>query len=217
MEASMEDSMDDQLKENMQNNFLSDLNSIKEISHLVSRILNQVEKCTEYQKTTCGNILVPDTPFTTMVHNDFWVNNMMIKPNHIKMVDFQTTLKGSFVHDLIFFLFSSVPMKILQEKLDDFIEFYYKHFYYCLKQTGCPLADFTYEKYISEINDVAPYEMHHIVEMLKVLMTKQDSMPEEFKDMNIEMFSKENIVGPEYLERIRDVFLLMDKKGWIFN
>lgn len=208
----MEIAMDDQLKENMQNNFLSDLNSIKEIRHLVPRILNQVEKCKEYQ-----NLIIPDNPFTTMVHNDFWVNNMMIKPNHIKIVDFQTTFKGSFVHDLIFFFFSSVPMKILNEKLDDFIEFYYKHFCYCLKQTGCPLNDFTYEKYIAEINDVAPYELQHIVEMLKVLMTKQDSMPDEFKDMNIELFSNENIVGPEYLERIRDIVLLMDKKGWIFN
>lgn len=213
----MEISMDDQVREDLQKVFLSDLNSIKEISHLVPRIIKQIEKCTEYQKTTCGNELIPDTPFTTMVHNDFWVNNMMIKPNQIKMVDFQTTLKGSFVHDLIFFLFSSVPMKILNEKLNEFNEFYYKHFYYSLKQTGCPLTDFTFEKYILEINEVAPYELHHIVDMLKVLMTKQDSIPEDFKDMNIEMFAKENMVGPEYLERIKDIFLLMDKKGWILE
>lgn len=208
----MEASMDDELKENWHNTLVGDLNSIKEISHLVPRIINQIQLCLEHQKSSH-----PDTPFTTMVHNDFWVNNMMIKPNHIKIVDFQTTLKGSFVHDLIFFLFSSVQIEILIEKLDDFIEFYYKHFYDCLKQTGCPLDDFSYEAYISEVNDLAPYEMGHILEMLKVLMTKQESMPDEFKDMNCEMFSNENLVGQEYYERIRDILLLMDKKGWIMK
>lgn len=204
--------MDEELKENWHNILVADLNSIKEISHLVPRILNQIQLSVEYQKSS-----LPDSPFTTMVHNDFWVNNMMIKPNHIKIIDFQTTLKGSFVHDLIFFLFSSVPIKILNEKFDDFIEFYYKHFYDCLIQTGCPLSDFSYEAYISEINDVAPYEMHHVVDMLKVLMTKKGSMPDEFKDMNCELFTNADLVGLEYYERIKDIILLMDKKGWILN
>lgn len=135
------------------------------------------------------------------------------KPNNIKMVDFQLTLKDSLAYDVIFFLLSSVRTEIINEKIDSFIEFYYQHFYNCLAQLGCPLEDFTEEKFMAEINYVAPHELFHVVQMLKVLMAEHDSIPEEF---NNDSDNLEGVVGESYYNKIRDVVLLMEKKGWLF-
>lgn len=135
------------------------------------------------------------------------------KPTNIKIVDFQLTLKDSLAHDLIFFLLSSVQTAVINEKIDFFLEFYFQHFYNCLAQMGCPLDDFTQESFMNEIQKVAPHELFHVIFMLKVLMVEHDSMPEEFKNDNDNLVGS---IGSKYYDKIKDVVLLMEKKGWIF-
>lgn len=106
-------------------------------------------------------------------------------------------------------------MDILNEKFDVFIDYYYQHFYKCLEQIGCPLDDFSQEKFNAEMEKEAPLTLLHILIMLKVVMTRQDSMPEEFKDMSDKALMNKDLVGPDYFIKLREVLLLMDKKGWI--
>lgn len=128
-------------------------------------------------------------------------------------MDFQLTFKDSLAHDLMFFLLSSVQTEIINEKIDFFLEYYYQHFFNCLAQLGCPLDDFTQENFMTEINKVAPQELFHVIFMLKVLMVEHDSVPEEFNNDNENLVGT---VGKQYYNKIRDVLLLMEKKGWIF-
>lgn len=92
------------------------------------------------------------TPFNTVCHSDFWVNNMMLKwdekgsPTAIKIFDFQITHFSSLVHDLLFFLFTSVEKELLEDRFEDFIEFYFKELYECLMVNECPLEDFSRER-----------------------------------------------------------------------
>lgn len=196
------------------NSALEHIESVPEIAHLSPRIKNQMKVCVEHVNTS-------DKPFATIVHNDFCLNNVMIKsdsngkPEQIKIVDFQITLEESLVHDLIFFLFTSIEMNILNEKFDDFIDYYFQHFYKFLEQIGCPLEDFSQEKFNAEIEKDAPLTLLHILCMLKVVMTRQDSMPEEFKDMSDKALMNKDLLGPEYFVKLREVILLMNKRGWI--
>lgn len=137
------------------------------------------------------------------------------KPEQIKIVDFQITIEESLIHDLIFFLFTSIQMDILSEKFDEFMDYYYHHFYKCLEQMGCPLNDFGREKFNEEIEREAPLTLLHIIIMLKVVMTRQDCMPKEFKDMSDKALMNKDLLGPEYFVKLREVLILMDKKGWI--
>lgn len=56
--------------------FTPDITNIPELSHLITRFTNQIEANKMYH--TGVGYLLEDKPFTTLVHNDFWVNNVMI-------------------------------------------------------------------------------------------------------------------------------------------
>ncbi|KAJ9592865.1 hypothetical protein L9F63_015443 [Diploptera punctata] len=81
----------------------------------------------------------PREPFATLVHNDFWVNNIMFKyqkssdnnssiPVKVKIVDFQLTTYASPVRDLIFLLFTSSEEGLVEKHYDYLISLYHKEF-----------------------------------------------------------------------------------------
>lgn len=92
------------------------------------------------------------SPYNTICHNDFWMNNMMLKfdeaglPNGIRIVDFQVTHYNSAAMDVLFFLFTSVENDVLEAELDHFLRLYFDSLIDCLKANGCPLEVFTYER-----------------------------------------------------------------------
>lgn len=64
-------------------------------------------------------------PWSTIVHNDFWVNNVMLKRDEgkvqVKIVDFQMCSYGSYAKDLVFFLLSSVQDNVQRSNLDELL------------------------------------------------------------------------------------------------
>lgn len=56
--------------------FTPDISHIPELSHLITRFVNQIE-ANKIHQAGVGS-LPEDKPFTTIVHSDFWVNNVMI-------------------------------------------------------------------------------------------------------------------------------------------
>lgn len=93
-----------------------------------------------------------ESAFNSICHNDFWMNNMMIGYNAegdlhcIKFVDYQLTIYGSGIQDLIFFLFTSVENDVLVKHCDRLIEHYMQAFMDCLTLHGCPLENFNPER-----------------------------------------------------------------------
>lgn len=108
----------------------------------------------------CAGPEAKDGPYTSIVHCDLWINNIMLKygkkyilfiflnvkyiflflfvdhkgqPENVKFVDFQISQYENVVHDLIFFLFSSCSREVLDQHLDDLLYFYYKEFLKCLE------------------------------------------------------------------------------------
>lgn len=68
--------------------------------------------------------------------------------NKVKFCDYQLVSYGSFVHDLIFFLFTSVNSLDRKLYIEHFFEHYHSHFYNTLQLFHCPLDDYTYEKLV---------------------------------------------------------------------
>ncbi|XP_055321212.1 uncharacterized protein LOC129577737 [Sitodiplosis mosellana] len=92
-----------------------------------------------------------DTPYTTIIHFDLWINNIMVKkgksnPTQIKIYDFQLYVYESFVHDLIFFLFMSVGPKDLVINFKLFIDFYLLEFIRTMGLVKCSSENYTFEK-----------------------------------------------------------------------
>ncbi|PSN39081.1 hypothetical protein C0J52_07357 [Blattella germanica] len=136
----------------------------------------------------------PREPFATIVHNDFWVNNMMFKyqnsinkgdelkkyevPIAMKFVDFQVTIYDSPVRDLIFLLFSSSEDGLLAKHYNHFIHLYHEHFINILKRFGCNTEPYSFKHFQEELNVFSPKEFPHILFMLNVISANPEGMQE---------------------------------------
>ncbi|XP_019769511.2 uncharacterized protein LOC109543988 [Dendroctonus ponderosae] len=94
-------------------------------------------------------------PWSTIVHSDFWVNNLMLKRNEgkveVKIVDFQMCSYGSYAKDLVFFLLSSVQDSTQQSNLDELLRFYYEELVEVLHKVGVPELKLTFEEFLAEV------------------------------------------------------------------
>lgn len=120
---------------------------IPEIAKLSDRVEKQVDFCiVEYGKDS-----YEESIFHSICHNDFWVNNLMIKhdesgsPESVKIFDFQLTRFAPVSLDLIFFLFTSVEMDLLPGCFDEFLRIYYDEFMRVIKLHSCPVVEYSYE------------------------------------------------------------------------
>lgn len=98
-----------------------------------------------------------ESPFNTICHRDFWMNNFMLRhdekgnPQKIRIVDYQVTGFNTLVQDLLFFLFSSVENEVVEKNLDNLIEIYYNEFYWSLMTNGCPIDEFSWDRFVEMV------------------------------------------------------------------
>lgn len=91
--------------------------------------------------------------FQVLNHGDIWINNMMFKSDQegnlldVSMIDFQGLFWASPVHDVLYFLISSVADDIKVEYFDDFIEFYHI-------QLTAALKKLKFDQYIPSLHDL---------------------------------------------------------------
>ncbi|EDV30802.1 uncharacterized protein Dana_GF15043 [Drosophila ananassae] len=137
-----------------------------------------------------------DGPFTSLVHGDLWINNMMLKydedgtPIGVKIVDFQIAQHGSLVHDVIFLLFSSVDVKVLEENYYNFLSIYYKAFVQSLRDVDVDTSGYSYEAFLAEVQRVAHIQLPHAIFMMKVILADNSTIPDDFKDVDLSVLSK---------------------------
>lgn len=160
-------------------------------------------------------------PFASLAHADLWVNNFMVKFENgkvvkIKFVDFQEYSYESPTRDLLFYLFTSVQLDVLKEHLDYLLEFYNDQFLKTLKDLSCPTEDFSFGKFMDEIEYNGIYEIFHILYMIFVVFLRRG---ETVKDVHGEKIPttcipKEN-VSLEARERICWIMKEFDKRKWL--
>lgn len=185
---------------------------------LIKRILELIDDC----RTRQAN-LISDEPnqYCAMLHNDLWVNNMMIKydanrkPVGLKFVDFQLIQMDSLVRDILFFLLTSVSDPDLESSMEHYFNVYFESLRMDLTRLKCPnLSQFTYGSFSEEINRIAPRELYHIVAMLRVVLAKKESIPEH-SELDAELFCNDNLVEEDYYRKLLSVVQIYDKKGWV--
>ncbi|CAD6998414.1 uncharacterized protein LOC101454585 [Ceratitis capitata] len=189
----MNTSMGDQMKEDMRKEIREDLelvtnNNDDEIGDILEKF-QQYDAWLEQPEAADGL-------YTSLVHCDLWINNIMFKyddqnqPTTLKFVDFQIAQYESFVHDIIFFLFSSVDANVLEDNFENLLEAYYDAFIHNLKEVQVPTDDYSYEGFVNEVRRVGPIEISHPLFMTKVILADNSTLPEDFKDMDMSILSK---------------------------
>jgi hypothetical protein len=166
--------------------------------------------------------LSPKEPFAAFIHNDFWVNNVMFQymqgridtPTGIKFVDFQLTQFSSPAKDLIFFIYSSAKLDVIDKHYEDLVLLYHCEFTNCLKKLGCSTDPFSFQKLQEEINVFGSSEFAHILMMLKFICADQNQLPELSSD-NFEELLEVNIGGDIYVNKVIHLVENFMQKGWL--
>lgn len=72
----MDDTLSDDYVKQVIVNIIKDISKCTGFDHLLKRVEKQIDKNIEFQTDITAKPV--DSPFVTLVHHDFWVNNMMI-------------------------------------------------------------------------------------------------------------------------------------------
>ncbi|XP_037960911.1 uncharacterized protein LOC119690012 [Teleopsis dalmanni] len=157
-----------------------------------------------------------DGLFTTIMHNDMWINNLMVQydkdghPSQLKIIDFQIAQYDSLVHDIIFFLFSSVDTKILSECYYEFLQLYYSTFIETLEKLHVSTTQYSYDLFLAEVNGLGHIQIPHALFMTKIILADSSTLPEDFKDLDISIFNKNSGVA-EISNKTKDILTLAEK------
>ncbi|KAJ8940527.1 hypothetical protein NQ314_010688 [Rhamnusium bicolor] len=132
--------------------------------------ISKIEEALERSKNRT-HASPPREPFATVTHGDMWVNNTLIKfengkPIKNKLVDFQVCDYKSPATDLFFFLFTSVQKPVLEEYLDELVQFYHRHFISHLEKLHCDIVPFSFDNFLEEMRLGAAAEITHTLIMI---------------------------------------------------
>ncbi|XP_068141602.1 LOW QUALITY PROTEIN: uncharacterized protein [Drosophila tropicalis] len=159
---------------------------------------------------------VEDGPFTTLVHGDLWINNLMIKyndegiPSKLKFVDFQICQYESLIHDIIFLLFSSVENEVLEANYYKFLKIYYKAFIKCLNSVEVDTSNYSFDAFQAEVQKKAHIQVPHAVFMMKVVMADSSTIPDDYKDVDLTVISK-NRGSKKIMDKLSEILRLAKK------
>nr|XP_050857584.1 uncharacterized protein LOC127067095 isoform X1 [Vespula vulgaris] len=201
---------------------------VMDMIHKAHEDLKHLEEAKPYMEsveatlksTNISNETEKDDLWATIVHKDFWVNNMLFchdSSGHItdmKIVDFQLCIYDYGVEDLIFFLISSAKKEVIDNNLDDMINLYYDSFIDVLKMLKVDTEQYSKSKFLELLNKCAPMKFAQCIMMVQVIQASRTSHS-EMKNMEnaAELFKREtNDVGNKKLLHIVQTFA---KKNWL--
>ncbi|KAK2582860.1 hypothetical protein KPH14_008939 [Odynerus spinipes] len=161
----------------------------------------------------------PEGPWATIIHSDFWVNNIMFHSDEnghvddVKFVDFQNYVYSKPVRELIFYLHSSVDDDVWENHLEELVDLYYETFISVLKRIDCDVTPFAREHFDAQFPIDAKIEFVHLTFMIKVLTIDIEQTKLDNSTMRSVMT---NYGGNEiYGNRLRRLILYFDQHGWI--
>lgn len=157
--------------------------------------------------------------FMTLTHNDFWINNTMLKyredkPIGNKIIDFQMIEYSSLANDVIFFLYSSVELSVLENKIDELIRYYYDVFIQTLVKLEHNISGYSFESMMEEFAIMAnKIQFTHILYLLSPIMKLKTVENSHFKAVDTP--NGDRILHENYYKKLQFVLLDFAKKGWI--
>ncbi|XP_017879753.1 uncharacterized protein LOC108624753 [Ceratina calcarata] len=159
-------------------------------------------------------------PWSTIIHSDFWVNNIMFhrsekgKIDDVKFVDFQIYLCASPLRDLLFFVYSSVEPDVVDDQAENLFDLYYETMINVLTKMKCNTNVFSKEDFRAKLAEDAKNEFVHVSFMIKVLTLDV----KDISDFNVDKLQSvmlEHCGNQLFVERLRKLVLNFVKHDWI--
>ncbi|KAI4504611.1 hypothetical protein M0802_000161 [Mischocyttarus mexicanus] len=164
-------------------------------------------------------IAEPTGQWATIVHKDFWINNMMFHGDEycfaddVKFIDFQNYMYSNPIGELLFFLHSSTDEDVREHNLEELTDLYYDTFISILIKMNCDISSYDRQSFDDGFYDVCKIEFIHLCFMIKMLTI--DINKTELNNSNMETVMK-NYEGNEmYIKRLESLVLYFVKRNWI--
>ncbi|CAH1370413.1 unnamed protein product [Tenebrio molitor] len=160
------------------------------------------------------------SPFMSLVHNDMWTNNIMVKivdgkTVDVKFVDYQIYEYSSLARDVIFFLFNSVQLPVIKEHCDHLLAYYHGQLIKYLKKLKCDVSPFGFEAFLSELQNVAKrLEFFHLILMLRPTWA-EDADSTEMENISKKDFQKEKPASEKCKQKGYFIVHEFMRRGWI--
>ncbi|KAK9751547.1 Ecdysteroid kinase-like family [Popillia japonica] len=215
LERAMKDPPSEEIRRIMINSTVNAL--YQENAKYASKIEDALTQLAEF----FANPPQPQEQFGTLIHNDLWVNNIMIqfdnkrKAIKNKMVDFQTVEYSSPVSDLLLFLYTSVELSVLRDNVDNLLSFYHGKLIQTLANLQTDTSPFSYEKLMEEIMTFSKFEFGHILFMIKVANTKKGLVKEKSEMKKTDLPGAQQNLHENYYPRLNFVVDDFVKRGWL--
>lgn len=200
--------------QDMINKAMGNLKTLKQVESQISNIIKTMEYGAEKM------IVQPKEPWATLVHSDFWVNNMLFlhddKTKEIidmKIVDLQLTQYDNGCLDLIFMILSSAKANVIDENLDEMLDTYYSSFIDYLKVLHIDVKEFTRDEFDKNVIESARRRLDQCLMMVQVIQATRGSARRVDNIKNKENFldmgrSKEND------DKLIHIVKIYEKRGW---
>lgn len=180
-------------------------------------ILDKVRECCFVGMKLKLEAPVPREPYATLVHNDFWVNNMMFSykngtVNECKILDFQGISFDSPAKDIILFLYTSTSEGLTKRHFKELLREYHNSLIQCLQKLGCNTDEFSFSSLIHELNTIAPLVLFQLLYITVVVYAEHT--PDELTQIHdMSFFVKGR--GETYRRKSVELLLEFNERGWL--
>ena len=116
-------------------------------------------------------------PLGTVLHGDFWCNNMLFKyedgvPTQMKMVDFQIARFGHPLNDVLYIMYTSTVAEVRRQHMNSWLSFYFTTLMAALEKLNAQVSDYTFEDLMVDCKKLSPFIMLMAFGVLKMILDK---------------------------------------------
>lgn len=70
--------------------------------------------------------------------------------------------------------------------------------------------------FLAELNELAGFELQHVTMMMKVLMTDSKKLEGE-TEPSLDFMTNRDLIGQDFYNKLKFIFLAFEKKKWLFQ
>ncbi|XP_008212854.1 uncharacterized protein LOC103317251 [Nasonia vitripennis] len=147
----------------------------------LDRYTSRVERIASWRKGDWKSELVTHDLWSSVVHFDFWTNNVLFHKDDegsiddAKFIDFQTYCFADIFLDLVYFIFTSLDDHVKSNDLDRVLDLYYVNFILTLERLSVDVGEYSRRKFDDGLKQVAEYEFFHCALVLNIVTADVDS------------------------------------------
>ncbi|XP_034942303.1 uncharacterized protein [Chelonus insularis] len=163
---------------------------------------------------------IPDEPWSSIIHADFWTNNFMFHksaetgiPDDIKFVDFQNYLFLSPLRELAFFLGVGLESDVFKTHYNDLVDYYYQVLIERLQLLNCDVTPYSRDTFNEQLRKDTCIEFTHCACMLKIITIDVDASDPNAH--NVKSLLESSPKNEIFINRVRNYVTLLCEQNWL--